>query len=508
MTRGALPFRSRFRRAIALLGIVALLSGCVFRRDAESWPVSSAGAAPTGAAAASPGAWPARYDAPFTSDVCAEPWWALDAPVSDADFGLVIHGGELVPAAFTTGELRGRGPGRMLIASVNPELVKPLRTSSGTLAPAAFIAACSWHRTPAPDAEAPDVVIDLPPGATIRGRSAARSPTPSPSLPLHAAPGAPGARSGWTANASVVTSFVRVAAIQSSTASTSAALLLPKREPVGTVLYLASAVGLIFDEDVVGALVTRGWAVVLVFPPRGGLTADSRWRREFSFDIDQWLSDDHRVRRQVPLEQRPRLIEPRHMAETLGAAATQFYSEWGYAADAALEHFAPRLPSRDQRPFVMFGASLGAIALPAVAARLERRPDAAIFLAGGVNFPRIIYRGLANLRAVSDHRAYWDEVERLYPAHSPLDGENAAARLRGVPILQIHALFDAIVPSSAGRMLWERLGRPERWDIPLGHGGAFFMTGLWAGSVVDWLEKATAQGPDSGGTTLISGQTR
>ncbi len=363
----------------------------------------------------------------------------------------------------------GRVPARMLVARMPASAISPLECDRSTLRPEEWVQISSWHALP--DEPAKDEAQQ-----TISVRP--KHDRTAPSLP-------PGLEEA----------IERIGVIASGTATTSAAILMPEAEPVGTVLYLASAIGVSLDDELIAEFARRGWAVVIVWPPTGGLVADARWRRELTFNIDNWLTDELRMVRQTPLAKRPEQVRPDTMARTLGHGATQFLSEWGYAADAALEYFARERPGLARGPFVMVGASLGAISLPAVAARIERTPDAAVFLAGGASFARIIYRGLASVRAIEEQRAYWDEVERLYARFAPLDAVNTASSIkdRGVPVLQIHAMFDCIVPASSGRILWEALGRPERWDLPCGHGGAFFLSGLYARDVLKWVESRTKE---------------
>lgn len=448
------------RLALGVIGALLALPGCVFRHA----PNGDGGGTIAFLAAAPPiaGRWPARYDAPFTDDVCAEPWWRLDRPVCRQDYGSMSLTEKVIRP-----EIRGfygRAPARMLVARMPTSTITPLECDRATLRADEWVQISSWHALPpdpATDHLAREVFVE--PG----------SDRPAPIL-------SPG----------MVESILRITVIAAGTATTSAALVLPEGEPVGTALYLASAIGVSLDDELLAEFVRRGWAVVIVWPPTGGLLADPRWRRELTFNIDNWLTDELRMVRQTPLAKRSEQVRPDTMARTLGHGATQFLSEWAYAADAAMDCFTRERPALARGPFVMVGASLGAISLPAVAARIERQPDAAVFLAGGASFARIIYRGLASVRAIEDQRAYWDEVERLYPRYAPLDAVNTAPAMkdRGVPVLQIHAMFDCIVPASSGRALWEALGRPERWDLPVGHGGAFFLSGLYAGDVLNWVE--------------------
>ena len=57
-------------------------------------------------------------------------------------------------------------------------------------------------------------------------------------------------------------------------------------------------------------------------------------------------------------------------------------------------------------------------------------------------------------------------------------------------ILVIHSPDDDIVPFAHGRLLFERLGRPERWSYPLGHVPLFVLLPWRDGRVVKWIERS------------------
>ena len=71
---------------------------------------------------------------------------------------------------------------------------------------------------------------------------------------------------------------------------------------------------------------------------------------------------------------------------------------------------------------------------------------------------------------------------------SKLDPYHTAESLHGVPTLMLQASLDRIVSASSGRLLYEALGRPERWSYPLGHIGLFAVLPAQAGRIADWVE--------------------
>ena len=46
------------------------------------------------------------------------------------------------------------------------------------------------------------------------------------------------------------------------------------------------------------------------------------------------------------------------------------------------------------------------------------------------------------------------------------------------------------MPAASGRLLYERLGRPERWSYPLGHYGLFALLPSQSKKIADWVEAA------------------
>jgi hypothetical protein len=85
------------------------------------------------------------------------------------------------------------------------------------------------------------------------------------------------------------------------------------------------------------------------------------------------------------------------------------------------------------------------------------------------------------------HAAYLESC-RLDPYHW-------APGMTDMTVVQLHAMFDAIVPASSGRLLYERLGRPERWQYPAGHVGLLFMLHWHAGAIADWIDDAMDERP-------------
>ena len=68
-----------------------------------------------------------------------------------------------------------------------------------------------------------------------------------------------------------------------------------------------------------------------------------------------------------------------------------------------------------------------------------------------------------------------------------LDPARLAPRLKGTPILMLSAEFDQMVPASAGELLFEAYGKPERWSYPVNHILLFAALHLQSGRVAQWV---------------------
>jgi fermentation-respiration switch protein FrsA (DUF1100 family) len=61
-----------------------------------------------------------------------------------------------------------------------------------------------------------------------------------------------------------------------------------------------------------------------------------------------------------------------------------------------------------------------------------------------------------------------------------------------MPMLLIHGTRDLAVPAHLGDLLWERLGRPERWSEEAGHEEIFMRLPQQIERLVGWIENAVA----------------
>lgn len=185
---------------------------------------------------------------------------------------------------------------------------------------------------------------------------------------------------------------------------------------------------------------------------------------------------------------------PADFGARVAAITDDRLAEVAYAVEAILAHVEEADPALARLPRVLVGCSAGAMAAPAVAARIPGRFAACVLVGGGANLldialrtsfaearPRIRW---ATDRDESDQRR---EAVEAYLSRVALDPVRTAPALRGTRSLVIHATFDAIVPSARGLDLWEALGRPERWNFTGGHLGLFVLLPDQAEPVHEWL---------------------
>jgi fermentation-respiration switch protein FrsA (DUF1100 family) len=134
--------------------------------------------------------------------------------------------------------------------------------------------------------------------------------------------------------------------------------------------------------------------------------------------------------------------------------------------------------------------------LPTVVAREEGRYSASILIGGGADFwlmnEKSNYRGLID--AVHEK---WDSepseadrarLDELYLKNAPLDSYHTAQVLKGKKVLLIQGTADLAVPSPLGDLLWERLGKPERWVVDgAGHEVLFMTLPQKFEKMMEWL---------------------
>jgi hypothetical protein len=218
----------------------------------------------------------------------------------------------------------------------------------------------------------------------------------------------------------------------------------------------------------------RGLAVVspgLLGTPPGTLSSISQELRKHGWVVLRMMSQPSRFTEQVKLD----LIaggdleaQGKYIATKMGNRA----AECAYAVHTACAHVESKRPELTKLPRVGVGFSGGAMTLPTIIARDPHRYSAAILVGGGADFwlmnQQSNYRDLIN--AVSEtwadgkpDKKTLAELDEHYLRNAPLDSYHTAAVLKGKRVLMIQGTADMAVPSPLGDVLWERLGKPERW---------------------------------------------
>jgi dienelactone hydrolase len=257
------------------------------------------------------------------------------------------------------------------------------------------------------------------------------------------------------------------------------------KKPRGLVLYLASIM-LISNEEkaFIRKLQQRGWNVAAITPPID-LFAKDRWDQEWNAD------------------------QVNQHANLVAHEIDNCLAESAYAAESVLAYLAQKNPKWVRGARVVIGASVGALATPAVLKRIGGA-DAVVYIGGGANVPEValessidIYQpkirvsdGLsASLRRekVAETRR---RLKELALQRSRVDPLKVAPTLPQIPTLMLSGEMDHIVPAHTGDLLYHALGRPERWRYPVGHILLFLGLPLQAERVANWMEEKIGAGSE------------
>jgi len=172
-----------------------------------------------------------------------------------------------------------------------------------------------------------------------------------------------------------------------------------------------------------------------------------------------------------------------------------------YALEAVMDYVHTQREDLRDLPRAVVAFSAGALTAPTGIARVrERFPlDAVVLIGGGADMFLLsqessLTDGGVRIRngqvraSPRPPRKVREALHEAYLRHTRLDPLKTASALAGLPVLQVHARYDSWVPEEGGELLWEQLGKPERWDVHLGHLGMFFVLPGKAGKIADWLD--------------------
>jgi hypothetical protein len=262
------------------------------------------------------------------------------------------------------------------------------------------------------------------------------------------------------------------------------AALDPAAKPKGVILVMPGLFGTPGPviEGTIARLRQSGFAILRM------MSQPSRFTEKFTFHAD--VTD----------------------AATTAAAAKEIShilsdraAECAFAAQAAWDYLESQRPDLKGLPCGVLGMSGGAMTLPTVVAREPSRYRACMMIAGGADF-----------WLINEHSNYADWIGALtvdwspstptddqrktldlaYLAAAPLDSYHTAAALKGKHVVLMHAKQDRAVPAALGDVLWQRLGKPERWAGPWSHESVFIALAMQNDQVAAWFEKAMSHRSD------------
>ncbi len=188
----------------------------------------------------------------------------------------------------------------------------------------------------------------------------------------------------------------------------------------------------------------------------------------------------------------------------IAARVDNLLAESAYAAEAVVGYIDAERPDLVGKPLVVMGFSAGALAAPAACARLGERVDAVVLIGGGADLFAISQESTLTDAGVRircgfnfvDPRTI-EAIHHAYLAHTTLDPIKTAPLLAATPTLVIRSDSDEWVPARYGRLLVEKLGRP---DVQTLYGGGhkilFWRLPGRAPSILRWLDRVT---PDAAG---------
>lgn len=265
----------------------------------------------------------------------------------------------------------------------------------------------------------------------------------------------------------------------------------PEKGPSkGLVIFCPGMAGWDYQVPVVEALRARGWSVLtyIQLTAKGDSDASPEERRSARELTSRELKDAGLIHQ---------------CAEAAVPVVSDFIADFAYGYEAALSYLEKDDPELRQGPTVLVACSVGAILAPTLSARLGERISAAVLIGGGANLCEILattpaIQGYAILRLDSGYvcltPALAKRVRGEYLQQAALDPYSTAPLLASRPVLVLQAANDGIIDSEYGDLLWERLGRPERWTGNYGHLLLFYFLEDHAARIADWVEKAVAAG--------------
>ena len=234
----------------------------------------------------------------------------------------------------------------------------------------------------------------------------------------------------------------------------------PKSAPIGTIILLPGMFGT--PEPIVDAL--------------------ERYWRAKGYAILRMLSHPSRFTQYQKSKVYPG--SEQLVADAFTRQSDNRVAEGAYATKLALDHLYTKRPALIDKPAILIGMSGGAMMLPTVYAYAPDHYDGAVLIAGGADYLTIAIESnykswidafVFDFKPESESELGRPTPEQLkalssiYLDASKLDAYHTAAEMHDIPVLMLHATADKAVPASTGELLYQQLGKPERWTYPVGH---------------------------------------
>lgn len=301
-------------------------------------------------------------------------------------------------------------------------------------------------------------------------------------------------------------------------------------KPRGVLIHLAALMGNEYEAEVMNELIRRGWVVIDVdtqtsvepqMTPESvsqalamrhssdelgkKLPKSSEFKTYEAWSKAMEASPVAKERALVELEL-ANLVRPAcnvrsqadidNAARTMAQQVDETVGENAIVVESTLVVLGQMYPQTRTMPVAIIGFSAGALSTPTVAARIRDRVTAVAIIGGAAN---VLTTALSSTLTsgglkvtCNGERPTDDQIEALgaaYLKYSKLDPYHTAPALLGIPVLQVHATWDRWVPAAGGRLLHERLGRPELLEMPGGHGMLFYFLPNRKEWLADWLDR-------------------
>lgn len=246
----------------------------------------------------------------------------------------------------------------------------------------------------------------------------------------------------------------------------------PSSPPRGLIIHMAGLGSSEWEQPLLDELTERGWAILRVATPRVWWFSADPIRIASGTDIDP-------------------------VARRLAGVLDDLVAEPAYAAEAALEYLAQTRPDLAQRPLVMLGCSAGALAAPAVVARIPDKFSAIVLIGGGANLLKIsqtsdLTDGGIRLEftGTTPRATLRKRLFDRYLEFSRLDPYHTVRAMIGTPVLLVRAELDSTVPAESGTLLNQRLAHPDQLTYTGGHRLLFWSLGRQSHRIADWIDNA------------------